>query len=256
MINEKYRLTKYNPAFRDEFGNYRRNEWTDVDDVGRNIDGHVLTQDEFDHTINAYHHAFELFAREAGVQQLAVLDLYQGPGLEEPWQKLSEGDVLPLETALQMARHILAGGPLSARLEDTDRFYLHVGEHLYVWLGSEIPCTNAVEGSRRVGLFVEVGIDSPMWPEDVPRHWWLTDGLPVGFRVVSLARDDGRVLERWDVPNDNVSALHALFVQHPGDENFYDVYEIDEAQRPAAESILGRTLGKDADHVMQSYSID
>src|SRR6266545_3271183 len=43
------------------------------------IDGHVLTEDEFDATVNKYLYAFEAFTQESGVTRLTVV------GLDEDW---------------------------------------------------------------------------------------------------------------------------------------------------------------------------
>ena len=42
-----WRITKYNPAFRDERGVYLKDEWTSVSDVGKSFDGVVLTFKEY-----------------------------------------------------------------------------------------------------------------------------------------------------------------------------------------------------------------
>jgi nucleoside-triphosphatase len=43
----EYRVTKYDPAFRDRAGRYLREEWTSVGDIGRSFGGVVLTREEY-----------------------------------------------------------------------------------------------------------------------------------------------------------------------------------------------------------------
>jgi hypothetical protein len=42
-----FRITKYNPANRDEAGRYLKNEWTSISDIGCTLDGSTLTLKEY-----------------------------------------------------------------------------------------------------------------------------------------------------------------------------------------------------------------
>lgn len=41
------RISKYNPSYRDNNGNYNREEWTSVHDIGKQFAGKVLSVDEY-----------------------------------------------------------------------------------------------------------------------------------------------------------------------------------------------------------------
>src|SRR6266511_3987711 len=114
MIAYLYRVTKYDSGYRDMLGTYLRDEWTSRRDIGREIDGHVLTEDEFDATVNKYLYAFEAFTQESGVTRLTVV------GLDE---------------AVELVRRMLRGDTQAPALEDGDRFYVHVGDNMYMWIG-------------------------------------------------------------------------------------------------------------------------
>jgi hypothetical protein len=45
-VNE-YRVTKYNPAFRDQSDAYTKAEWTCFKDIGRTYSGVLLTAEEY-----------------------------------------------------------------------------------------------------------------------------------------------------------------------------------------------------------------
>lgn len=50
----KWRITKYNPCYRDIDGTYLRNEWTDFSDIGKVFDNNQLTKEEYFYIENLY----------------------------------------------------------------------------------------------------------------------------------------------------------------------------------------------------------
>jgi hypothetical protein len=53
-----WRVTRYDPARRDERGAYRGETWTSISDVGKVFEGHKLTIDEYERVETAYVDAF------------------------------------------------------------------------------------------------------------------------------------------------------------------------------------------------------
>src|SRR6266508_660031 len=135
-----YRVTKYDSGYRDMLGTYLRDEWTSRRDIGREIDGHVLTEDEFEATVNKYLYALEACAHESGVSRLAVVGLYEDWADAPPWDTMRNGTVVSLDEAVELVRHMLRGGTQTPALEEGDRFYVHVGDNMYMWIGSHAPC--------------------------------------------------------------------------------------------------------------------
>jgi hypothetical protein len=70
-VNE-YRVTKYNPAFRDSSGAYTRDEWISFGDIGQSFNGVELTRDAYQQVEDAYIAAAMAFLREGDVRQLTV----------------------------------------------------------------------------------------------------------------------------------------------------------------------------------------
>ena len=50
----QYRVTKYNPAFRDQSGAYTKDEWTFFGQIGRTFSGVPFTFDEYERVEQAY----------------------------------------------------------------------------------------------------------------------------------------------------------------------------------------------------------
>jgi hypothetical protein len=254
VIEHHYRVTRYDPATRTPWGTIGTGLWH-WSDLGKEVDGEPLTEDRWLEAENRYLYAVDMFARESGVQRLVLLHLGVLPAAPERWQGLREGDQVSLEQALDLVRIMLRDGPVQARLEVPDRFYVHLGDYLELWVGSSVDCVAAVAEAERIGLYVEPGQPSPVLPEADDRFWWLNPEFPVGHRLVTTARSDGSVLDDWDVPASAVPRLQALFPPDPGDPNFWDSYEVDEGRRPAVEQLLGRALDPAADHTLTTFSI-
>jgi hypothetical protein len=146
----EYRITKYNPAFRDLRGAYSRDEWTAVGDIGRSFDGVVLTSEEY-HRVEAAYVAVALsFLDESGQFSLTV------SGLENSGKypiEFGEGSTLSLEELGPVIRLVLRE-KVWCRLEGPTSF-LHFGWDYYLYAGVPCACPSSQQLAKRMGLFVE-----------------------------------------------------------------------------------------------------
>ncbi|MFE5815939.1 RNA-binding protein [Streptomyces sp. NPDC056479] len=152
-----YRVTKYDPADRDEHGHYTGTEDT-VSDHG---------------TIEAaYLQAVLAFAVETGIDRLSVREP-QAPalasfGLERPLRNFGleglfptgltgfhEGAEVPLDIGLELVRLMLRDSGAWCRLEAEGTFAVHVGWDQYLYVSSSRPCEEALARTRALGLFPE-----------------------------------------------------------------------------------------------------
>ncbi|MGQ4715607.1 S1 RNA-binding domain-containing protein [Streptomyces anulatus] len=158
-----YRVTKYDPADRDEHGHYIGPEDT-VSDHGP--------------VEAAYLQAVEAFAVNAGIDHLAVREpqvsslvhfgveeTLEGFGLEGVFPAgpsgFHDGAVVPLDSSLALVRIMLRDGGAWCRLEAEDAFAVHVGWDQYLYIGSSQPCEDALVRTRALGLFPERADASP-----------------------------------------------------------------------------------------------
>uniref|UniRef100_A0AAU3I9P6 RNA-binding protein n=1 Tax=Streptomyces sp. NBC_01393 TaxID=2903851 RepID=A0AAU3I9P6_9ACTN len=174
-----YRVTKYDPADRDEHGHY-----TGLEDTGSDH-GEVEA---------AYLQAVAAFATETGVDHLAIrepgvpsiahfgveppVDGYGLDGLFQPAPDavtgpslppgFHDGAQVPLRTALELVRAMLRDNGAWCRLEVEDVFAVHVGWDQYLYIGSNHPCEEALVRICATGLFPERLTSSPydFDPED------------------------------------------------------------------------------------------
>lgn len=67
-----WRITKYDPQYRDERGAYLKNEWTEYDDIGQTFEGKTLTLKEYLKTEDAYIQAILLFIEDLNIDSLRI----------------------------------------------------------------------------------------------------------------------------------------------------------------------------------------
>jgi hypothetical protein len=145
-----YRVTKYDPAYRNATGAYCREEWTSVADVGRSFGGVVLTPEEFQRVESAYVTAALSFLREAGRSRLTVTGLENQRGCP---LAPAEGSKLSEPQLEEVIRRVLRE-EFWCRLESEDCF-LHFGWDYYMYVGVPSPCKQSQQLALRLGLFAE-----------------------------------------------------------------------------------------------------
>jgi hypothetical protein len=146
----EYRITKYDPANRDSCGVYRREEWTSIKDIGRELDGQVLTEAEYRRVEEAYATIAVAFLREAGLSTLAVAGLENSAGRSLGF---SNGTSLGLSEIADVVRRMLRE-EFWCRLEG-DETFVHIGWDYYMYVGVPKLCDGATALANQLGLFVE-----------------------------------------------------------------------------------------------------
>ncbi|MEE1739102.1 S1 RNA-binding domain-containing protein [Streptomyces sp. BE147] len=152
-----YRITKYDPADRDQHGSY----------VGaaEAISDHGPVED-------AYLRAVAAFAAGAGIDQLAIREpqvpgfvhfglepAVSGHGLAGIFPPdltgYHDGATVPVAIGLELVRAMLRDTGAWCRLEVEGAFAVHVGWDQYVYVGTSTPPDRAVARTRSLGLFPE-----------------------------------------------------------------------------------------------------
>jgi hypothetical protein len=146
----EYRVTKYDPAFRDHLGHYTKVEWTMFRDIGETYSGVELTAVEYERVEDAYIQVALSFLRESGLLSMRVAGLENGRKRPRDFQNDS---VLPLERIGEIIRQILRE-EYWCRLNGSDGF-LHFGWDYYMFIGVPRLCPAALARATELGLFVE-----------------------------------------------------------------------------------------------------
>lgn len=159
-----WRVTKYDPAFRDERGAYLRDEWTSLSDVGKSFNGIELTYEEYRNIEDAYVSTALSFVSEAGLDALTVTYL-ETHGVSAARTEDLRGIDFDPKVARRGMR--LSGGALAdvcrlvlreilwCKLGSENGFYTHFGYDYYMYIGSPTPSETSIAYGRQQGLFVE-----------------------------------------------------------------------------------------------------
>jgi hypothetical protein len=146
----EFRVTKYDPAYRDGRGAYTLDDWTSISDIGKTFAGVVLSEAEYRRVEDAYATAAVAFLQEAGVSSLAVTALENHWAVALPF---ANGSSLGLADAVEVVRRVLRE-EFWCKLEG-EGAYVHVGYDYYMFVGVPDRCPGASALARQLGLFVE-----------------------------------------------------------------------------------------------------
>lgn len=164
-MNE-YRVTKYNPEFRNDYGHYTgagwnptvriddgppftKVEWTMFKEIGGTFSGVVFTREEYDRVEDGYVQVAVTFLRESGESSMRVAGIEKRGRLVD----FDNGGVLQLARIGEIIRPTLRE-EIYCRLEGNDSF-IHFGWDFYMYIGVPHPCPGAEARAAELRLYVE-----------------------------------------------------------------------------------------------------
>jgi hypothetical protein len=161
-----WRVTKYDPRFRDEAGCYLRDEWIGAAQIGTEFADGVLTREEYLRVESLYVAALSRMWNTCGSPALQIQGLEVGAPFGLPpkddslddvgfddWRPVN-GDYVPAARVDAMARWCLRDFGWCQLV--ADRFYVHFGYDYYMYLGGEEFADDARQQIAADGLFVEM----------------------------------------------------------------------------------------------------
>lgn len=160
-----YRITKYNPALRDENGRYTANDWTAISDIKKTFGDGILTASKYKQTEDAYVEAVKIILKEKDISQMTICDLEKNDNMEEfvflPdeknfFDKITNNnrvDIHEIEVATRLSLREVIWCSLLANMGDVK---IEFGYDYYMY----IKCTELEETTKQMildsGLFVEL----------------------------------------------------------------------------------------------------
>ena len=244
---KQYRVTKYDPAYRDAEGRYiHQEEWTHAGQIGEDCGGKVLTLDEYVATETSYVSAVVRFFESSNLPHLRVTNFCrseseadltefaeQFPLLDHPaYDELSftEDQIVKSEEIALLAKHCMRG-TVDCRLEFDGHFFAHFDWDYYLYIGCSENCREAIEYTESLGLFVEECLSPIGRPKD--------QDLPMVIQVSEPSSDPFAVIDEITVPSLDWRKARAIFGfsdEHP----FFGYYDMssDVAKRFASEFSL------------------
>jgi hypothetical protein len=168
-----WRITKYNPIYRDINGRYLKNEWTSISDIGKSYEGKLFTVEDYIRTEKLYTDAIVGFMRELQISVLQVSELEKNSAgivskqhegqyskeVIEIFHSVKDQQLLTVKEVEQISKLILRE-QLWCKLSCGRSFFVHFGYDYYMYIGSERACEDVIKTIKRSGLFVEQ-LESP-----------------------------------------------------------------------------------------------
>ncbi len=157
-----WRVTKYNPQFRNNRGHYLKDEWVSYWEIGDVFDGKKLTYDEYMISENSYIEAILSFMDCCNLQNLRMFSLEKyklkkmkdiSDSMIHCWNNAYEGKLLNKKEIRDISRLILRSY-FWCRLKSED-MYVHFGDDYYMFIGSKRSCCDVIKKIEESGLFVE-----------------------------------------------------------------------------------------------------
>jgi len=219
QINYQWRVTKYNPDFRDENGYYTLiEEWTCPSEIGKTINGKVFTLDEYLQIEAAYINSAIKFIEESGINSLRILRLECNISEEDRTSLLYEKefeklvlkeDLLVNKNEIRLICKMVLRNFLWCELFSKDNFFVHFGWDYYMYIGSFVNCSTAIEFAENNGLFVEK-IQSPHFfsEEETTR---LIQWNEIGDETKVVVGEE----EITGIPLDEYRRIFNLSAEHP-----------------------------------------
>lgn len=160
----QWRITKYNPAFRDRDGSYMADEWISASDIGNSFNGKEFTLNEYLEVEKAYVHSVMEFLRESQLTSLRVvqLQIHHELFLDKTSTLYEDTFNLPIveesvihEKDIPTICKMVLRNYIHCHLISMDQFFVHFGWDYYMYIGSNLPCNNAIKFAQNNKLYVE-----------------------------------------------------------------------------------------------------
>lgn len=169
-----WRITKYNPVYRNEKGYYLKDEWTDISDVGTVFDGTLFTIEQYFSVEEKYIKAIILFMECTQTYSLEVKKLekrvplrkneFHSNETERLYDSLREGIIIP-KVLIPNIVQLLLRSDIWCMLE-SEKMIAHFGYDYYMYIGSELLCEDTIIKIQEIGLFPELIKISPHCKDD------------------------------------------------------------------------------------------
>jgi hypothetical protein len=163
-MNSCWRITKYNPQYRDSHGAFLKNEWTEYSDIGTIFNHIKFTYEEYAQIENLYVKAIQCFMNCHNIRSLQITtlekskkidtDIHNTDTMIDLFNTIKEKDWLSQNNIEDFCKLILRN-KLWCKLIYNEKMFVHFGWDFYMYIGSSLPCTNAISAIQKNGLFVE-----------------------------------------------------------------------------------------------------
>lgn len=153
-----WRITKYNPLYRDDKGDYTKDEWTSYSDIGKTFQGKILTLEEYLKIEKAYIQAVLLFMKCLNLTLLRISCLEKDG--RRPKKITTDNNIeiinnqdVNAETIKHIIQLILRD-KIWCKFKAKD-LQVRFGHDFYMLIRSLKSCDFTIKKIEQIGLFVE-----------------------------------------------------------------------------------------------------
>ncbi|MEK5464930.1 hypothetical protein MKY64_07940 [Paenibacillus sp. FSL R7-0210] len=163
-IKYNWRITKYNPEYRNNHDQFMKEDWTSFSDIGKPFNGEILTFNDYIKIESKYVNTVSFFISYLEIPYLKVTHLekyihnelelehkhYQFPYFKHTSDQetfittIKDETIVDEKQTRQLCRYILRDH-LWCKLEYNDLFFVHFGFDFYMYIGCNIDCTPLIK---------------------------------------------------------------------------------------------------------------
>lgn len=156
---KEYRVTKYNPSYRNDKGYFMKDDWISYGDIGKKFEGKLLTFEDYliieDRYIDAVVKTMDFIKVNSvyvsGLEKGSIkYDIYTTEGMKKLEKKLKVRREVNITEVSDLCRLILRNY-IWARIE-CPKMFVHFGYDYYMYLGIKDEYTDI---TKKFDLFVE-----------------------------------------------------------------------------------------------------
>lgn len=158
-----FRITKYNPIYRDEQRRYLRDEWTEYRDIGKKYNNEIVTLNEYLKVENTYIQAvFELMKcnkiTSFQVTRIERYDPEEDPNTTQEmintYKKVKNRSFISGKEIEDICKLTLRGR-FWGLLRNKNNMEVRFDHDYYMFIKSKSICKEAISNIEKSGLFVE-----------------------------------------------------------------------------------------------------
>lgn len=158
-----WRITKYDPQYRDCNDAYIKNEWTSYSDIGKTFESTKFFFNEYIKIEDMYVSTIFSFMKCLNLDVLQVISLEKDLPLQkdsdcsslmlDEISSIKNGDLIN-KKLIEIITRLTLREKLWCKLEVHD-MYVHFGYDYYMYIGSSKACKSSIIKIEKWGLFVE-----------------------------------------------------------------------------------------------------
>ena len=159
-----WRITKYNPEYRNEYGHYSKDSWTTYSEVGRICDGKIVTIEDYLLYENLYIQTIILFMNCLDISKLYIThlwkseqiktDKYTTPKMKHLWKIIENNSWVNKHNVPTLVSLILRD-QLWCQLSYPYRMHVDFGYDFYMYIESRKSSEEVIKAIETSGLYIE-----------------------------------------------------------------------------------------------------